>query len=48
MMRGMLTRRSFLQTAVTTGAAIAAGRGVPAAEFDLVVKGGRVICARAR
>jgi len=39
----MLTRRAFLQTTVTGGAALAAG-GVPsAAEFDLVLKGGRVI-----
>ena len=40
----MLTRRAFLHTAVTGGVAAAAtGRSSSAAEFDLVVKGGRVI-----
>ena len=39
----MLTRRAFLRTAVTSGVAVAAGHTSSAAEFDLVVKGGRVI-----
>ena len=39
----MLTRRAFLHTAVTGGVAVAAGGSSSAAEFDLVVKGGRVI-----
>jgi dihydroorotase len=39
----MLTRRAFLQSTVAGAAALAATRGTSAAEFDLVVKGGRVI-----
>jgi len=39
----MLTRRAFLQTTVTGGAALTAGGVASAAEFDLVLKGGRVI-----
>ncbi len=39
----MLTRRAFLHTAVAGGVAVAAGHRSSAAEFDLVVKGGRVI-----
>ena len=39
----MLSRRAFLHTAVTGSVAVAAGRISSAAEFDLVVKGGRVI-----
>ena len=39
----MLSRRAFLHTAVAGGVAVAAGHRSSAAEFDLVVKGGRVI-----
>jgi dihydroorotase len=39
----MLTRRELLQSAVTGAAALSWTRGTAAAEFDLVVKGGRVI-----
>lgn len=39
----MLTRRAFLTTAAGGAAALAAARSVSGAEYDLLVKGGRVI-----
>jgi dihydroorotase len=39
----MLTRRAFIHTAVAGGTALAAARFTSAAQYDLVVKGGRVI-----
>jgi dihydroorotase len=40
----MLTRRSFLQSAAATGVAAVVGtRGMLAAKYDLVIKGGRVL-----
>jgi dihydroorotase len=39
----MLTRRAFLTTAAGSAAVLAAGRSVSGAEYDLLVKGGRVI-----
>ena len=47
--RGVLTRRIFLQRASVAGvAAVAAGRRLFAAKYDLVIKGGRVIDPGAR
>ena len=39
----MLTRRAFLTTAAGGAAVLAAGRSISGAEYDLLVKGGRVI-----
>jgi dihydroorotase len=45
----VLTRRIFLQRASVAGvAAVAAGRRLFAAKYDLVIKGGRVIDPGAR
>jgi dihydroorotase len=43
MMRGMLTRRAFLTTATGGAAVLAAARSPAGAEYDLLVKGGRVL-----